>query len=187
MRIGILGGTFNPVHRGHIRLAGVGLKKLNLNKIFFIPANIAPLKSRRGLISGKDRLKMLKLAIKENKKFKISSFELKKSGISYSIDTLRYFKKKFPKDKIFFITGSDSSGQLDKWKDLGQIKRLSTFVVAKRPGFNLKKEPGIRFMEMKPVDISSSMIRARLRKGKEVGHLLDKKVLSYIEKKGLYK
>ncbi|MEW6009153.1 MAG: nicotinate-nucleotide adenylyltransferase [Candidatus Omnitrophota bacterium] len=187
MRIGILGGTFNPVHLGHIRLAETAQKKLNLNKIFFIPANIAPLKSKRGLISGKERLMMLRLATKKNKRFKISSLELKRGGISYSMDTLRQFKKKFPKDKIFFITGSDSLRQLDKWKDFDQIKHLSTFVVAKRSGFNLKRKSGIRFIQMNPIDISSSMIRSYLKRNKPVINFLDKKVLNYIREKGLYR
>lgn len=175
------------MHLGHIGLAQTAQKKLNLNKIFFVLANIAPLKSRRGLISSKDRLKMLKLAIRENKKFKISSLELKRGGVSYSVDTLRQFKNKFPKDKIFFITGSDALGQLDRWKDLGQIQRLSTFVVARRPDFRLKSKAGIHFLNMAPINISSSVIRARLKNNREVSHLLDKKVLGYIEKKGLYK
>lgn len=185
MRIGILGGTFNPVHIGHLILAQYALGELNLDKIYFVPANIAPLKSRRGLISPAHRLNMLKLAVKNNKNFRVSDIEIKRGGVSYTVDTLESFKKKG--NVVFFISGSDSLGQLNRWKDFKRIQKIATFVVAARPGFRLKtKMRGIRFINLPKMEISSSLIRARVRAKKDVSHLIGDRVLKYIKDKRLY-
>jgi len=185
MKIGILGGTFNPVHIGHLILAQYALGELNLDKIYFVPANIAPLKSRLGLIAPIHRLNMLKLAVKNNKKFRVSDIEIKRGGVSYTVDTLASFRKKG--NEIFFISGSDSLGQLSRWKDFDKIQRIATFVVAARPGFKLQsKKRGIKFIRIPKMEISSSLIRARLRAKKDVSQLIDVKVLKYIKDRGLY-
>lgn len=185
MRIGILGGTFNPVHIGHLILAQYALGELNLDKIYFVPANIAPLKSRLGLISPAHRLNMLKLAVRNNKKFRVSDIEIKRGGVSYTVDTLASFRK--TGNEIFFISGSDSLGQLSRWKDFQRIQKIATFVVAARPGFRLKtKKHGIKFINIPKMEISSSLIRARLRAKKDVTQLVDIKVLRYIKDKRLY-
>jgi nicotinate-nucleotide adenylyltransferase len=186
MRIGILGGSFNPVHLGHMILAQSAFEGLKLDKLYFVPAYIAPLKSRRHLAAAEHRLAMLKLALAGHKDFRISVIELKRAGISYTVDTLRSFKKK--NIKLFFITGADSLQALWRWKNVSQILKLATFVVAARPGFKAKRlRPPMRFIAIPQVDISSSMIRSRLKKNRTVCHLLDEKVLSYIRKRGLYR
>ena len=117
MRIGILGGTFDPVHNGHIYLAKKVCQRLKLSKIIFIPAYIPPHKKGTKVTQARHRHNMLKLAIRGNKIFKISDMEIKRKGRSYSVQTLRQLRKRYgQKAEIFFITGSDSLQELDKWK-----------------------------------------------------------------------
>lgn len=173
------------MHLGHMILAEYALEELKLNKLFFIPAYIAPLKSQRGLVSSRHRLTMLKLALKGKKKFFISDIECKRGGVSYTVDTLRSFSK--VGIELFFITGSDSLSALKRWKDFASIQKLATFVVARRPGFSSKGfKPGIRFMAMPQVDISSSQIRRRLKSRRPVDYWLAPGVLAYINKNKLY-
>ncbi|MBM3243930.1 MAG: nicotinate (nicotinamide) nucleotide adenylyltransferase, partial [Candidatus Omnitrophica bacterium] len=107
MKIGILGGTFNPVHIGHLILAEEALEKLGLNKIIFMPACLPPHKENIDIAAPNERLKMVKLAIKGNKKFIVSDIEIKRAGRSYTVDTVRELKKRSPKDEFYFIIGSD--------------------------------------------------------------------------------
>lgn len=189
MRIGILGGTFNPVHLAHLILAECALKALKLDKVFFVPANIQALKVRAKLASGPERLNMLKLAIRGKEKFAVSDVEISRGGKSYTIDTLRFYRKKFKQRlQLFFIAGSDSLKDLNKWKDLGKILKLAKFVVAKRPEFSLGElSKKITYINMPEIDISSSDIRKRIKAGKSIKYLVDGEVLEYIKKKKLYR
>ncbi|MBU2541050.1 MAG: nicotinate-nucleotide adenylyltransferase [Candidatus Omnitrophica bacterium] len=190
MRIGILGGTFNPVHIGHLILAEYARQALRLDKLFFVPANISPLKSRSQAVSSYHRLEMLKLAIRGCRDFAISDMEIKRGGKSYTLETLYAFLKEFnnKKDKIFFISGSDSLGQLNRWKDFKQILKIAKFVVAERPGFSPCRPSGhIKTIQIPQIDISSSLIRARLRAGKSVQYLVPDRVAAYIKKGRLFR
>jgi len=190
MRIGILGGSFNPVHIGHLLLAQYALEALKLDKLFFIPACLSPLKRNKRLISGHHRLAMLKIATRANKKFLVSDSEIKRGGKSYTVETLRQFKQRFKHSRLFFITGSDSLLQLNKWRDLDKILKLATFVVAIRPGFEKNKSGlklNFKYIDMPRIDISSSRIRARLKSGKAVGYEMPAAVSAYIKNKGLYR
>jgi len=134
-RIGILGGTFNPIHIGHLAIAEWSYEKLKLDKVIFVPTYLPPHKSSRGVIDAKTRYKMVELAIKDNPHFEISDFEIKKGGKSYSIDTVRYFSEKFNKDtKLYFIIGEDCLSTLHKWKEIEKLVSLASFVVVNRPG-----------------------------------------------------
>jgi len=189
MRIGILGGTFNPIHIGHLILAEESMEKLGLDKVVFVPSYIPPHKRREGIASADDRYVMVVLAVRQNPKFEVSRAEIDRAGKSYSVDTLKEFKKRYGKNAgLFFITGSDSLPELDSWKAIDEILKLSQFVVATRPGYALEKLPqGARIVSITPVDISSSQIRKRVRGNRSIRYLVPEEVRKYIVDKRLYK
>ena len=139
-RIGILGGTFNPVHIGHLTIAQMVHEQLELDKVIFVPSNLPPHKSSKRVVSSKDRCHMLRLAIKGNSHFDISDFEVKKRGKSFSIDTVSYLRDRYPcGTKLFFIIGSDLLEALHTWKRIDEMLKIATFVAVNRPGYKEKK------------------------------------------------
>ena len=188
MKIGILGGTFNPVHIGHLILAEETREKLSLDKVVFVPAYLPPHKDNSDIASAKHRYNMLKLATKSNKKFTVSQIELKRSGRSYTIDTVKEFKKAYPDDELYFITGSDLLKYLEEWKDLSEIIKIVKFIVATRPGYALEKIPAyIQTVAIRAVDVSAFEIRSCIKNGLSFRYLVPETVSDYIKKKGLYK
>lgn len=188
MRIGILGGTFDPIHRGHIYLAEKVLQKLSLGKIIFIPAYLPPHKRGIGITSARHRYNMVKLAVGKNKNFEVSAIELRRKGRSYSVETLRYLKEKYGKSsKIFFITGSDSLRELRKWKNLKEILNLCEFVVVKRPHFGIKNaQRSFIILDIDARDISATDIRRNIGRGLPINKLVPKAVNDYIIAHKLY-
>lgn len=186
-RIGILGGTFNPPHAGHLILAEEALKQLKLDKVVFIPAYIPPHKTVKDN-NAYTRYKMVDLACKGNPKFEVSKVELEKKSVSYSVDTLRELKSKYGANtELFFITGSDSLNELESWKNITEVLKLANFVVANRPGFSVNKiKRKLRMIEIPALDISSSMIRDRVRRSQTIKNLLPDAVREFIIKHGLY-
>jgi nicotinate-nucleotide adenylyltransferase len=186
-RIGFFGGTFNPIHMGHLAIAQMAQERFNLEKVIFIPSHQPPHKNVTQLASAQERYKMAKLATAGNGSFEVSDVETKRLGKSYTIDTLRHFRAIYPpKAKMFFIIGGDSLGTLRKWKNIDEILKLVTFIVVNRPGYgdveNIKHltvtKPGI--------DISSSYLRERINSGKSVRYLVPEAIYHYIIKHGLY-
>jgi len=188
MKIGILGGTFNPIHLGHLILAQEVMEKLNLEKIIFVPAYLLPHKDNSDIAPALDRFKMVKLAIKGNKRFSVSDIEIKRKGRSYTIDTVKEFKKLYPNDELYFIIGSDLLNYLDSWKDLDEILKLINFVVATRPGYPLEKIPAHIFrIDIRAIDISGFEIRQAIKNKKSFRYLVPESVYRYINKRGLYR
>jgi len=191
MKIGMLGGTFNPVHTGHLVLAQECWHKLSLDKVVFIPAHIQPLKDvREEDASPADRLNMVRLALEGDDRFEISTFEIDKGGESFSIDTVRHFREEYgPDAELFFITGSDSAETLSVWKDVDEILSLTTFVIAARPGWGEKSvyEDRVLRLVIPQLEISSSTIRERIAKREPVDFLVPAKVVQYVRNKGLYR
>ncbi|MBU1933345.1 MAG: nicotinate-nucleotide adenylyltransferase [Candidatus Omnitrophica bacterium] len=189
MRIGILGGTFDPIHNGHLYLAEEAIKKLNLDKIVFIPTYLTPHKSGSKITHTEHRYNMARLAIAGRSAFELSDIEIKRKGKSYSIDTLRQLNEEYGRDaEMYFITGSDALRDLDKWKDLDGILKLSRFVLARRPGFVVEGSmPGFVILDIDAKDISASDIRRRIRDGLDITGLVPGKVRNYIETNRLYK
>ncbi len=188
MKIGILGGTFNPVHIGHLILAEETMEKLKLDKVFFIPAYLPPHKDNIDIAPAGARLKMLELAIKGNNNLTVSDIEIKRKGRSYTIDTIVSFKKKYPDDELYFIIGSDLLKYLDSWKDLDEIMRAVNFIVATRPGYPLADIPKrIQRIDIRAVDISGFSVRQCIKEGKSFRYLVPESVFTYIRKNNLYR
>jgi len=188
MKIGILGGTFNPVHIGHLILAEEVREKLALDKIIFVPTALPPHKDNFNIASAKDRLKMLKLAVASNKFFTVSDIEIKRQGRSYTIDTLKEFRTKYQQDELYFIIGSDLLKYLGEWKDLTQILAMVKFIAATRPGYALERiPPHIKTLAIRAVDVSGFEVRQCVAQNKSFGYLVTDKVFDYIKRKKLYR
>ncbi|MCM8787328.1 MAG: nicotinate-nucleotide adenylyltransferase [Candidatus Omnitrophica bacterium] len=186
MKIGILGGTFNPPHIGHLILAQEAKEKLGLNKIFFIPTNIPPHKESHN-VSAFDRFNMTKLATEDNKYFEVLDLEIKRGGVSYTIDTVRELKKIYPRDTFFLIVGSDLANDFSTWKYFGQLKKEIKIIVAKRKAYPLRIKNNFIVLDIVQVGISSSYIRGLIKKGFSIKYLVSPKVEKYITEHKLYK
>ncbi|MGB8656906.1 MAG: nicotinate-nucleotide adenylyltransferase [Candidatus Zixiibacteriota bacterium] len=191
-KMGVLGGTFDPIHMGHLVLAEQLREELKLDEVLFIPCCKPPHKTRRLLSPAKDRFQITKLAIDDNPYFSISDIELKREGLSYTVDTLRELKRSDPKSEIYFLIGSDVLSEITTWKDPEQIYNLVKVVIARRPGFD-KFDPEDDFVKksimvhITGMDLSSTQIREKVRKGKSIKYLVPRRVEEYIERKRLYR
>lgn len=183
MKIGIFGGTFDPIHFGHIQLALSLFEQAGLDKIFWIPAKINPLKTENPVLPN-HRLQMLKLALEDLPSFKILDIEIHREGPSYTIDTLQLLKKEYPQTTFRLILGEDTLPQFPKWKSPEEIVKIAPPLVGTRS----LEEIQCPFQKiMTPfLEISATDIRARLSKHLYCGHLLPAKVLDYITLHGLY-
>lgn len=192
MKIAILGGTFDPPHLGHLILADTVLKELNYDKVLFIPSKIPPHKNISGEVSNEDRLNMLKLSIEDDKRFSFDDYELKSEGISYSIKTLNYLYENYDIDgKIALIIGADLIKDFHKWKEPEKISELANIVAVNREeSDNLDKENiekyNIKIIIAPRIDISSTLIRERIKKNKAFRYFLNDKVYNYIISNKLY-
>lgn len=192
MKIAILGGTFDPPHLGHLILADTVIKELNYDKVLFIPSKIPPHKNISGEVSNEDRLNMLKLSIEDDKRFSFDDYELKSEGISYSIKTLNYLYQNYNIDgKIALIIGADLIKDFHKWKEPEKISELANIVAVNREeNENLFKENiekyNIKIIIAPRIDISSTLIRERIKKNKAFRYFLNDKVYDYIISNKLY-
>lgn len=194
MSIGIYGGTFDPIHVGHLVIAEYIRDYFDFSQIVFVPSGNPPFKYNL-LTDASDRLSMVKLAISENPYFKCSDFEIQSPFKSYTIKTVDYMKKLYHGEDMFFIVGQDAAFDIDKWYKYDKLVDMITFVVAQR-GDDIKNDilrknkahtDRFIFIETPFIEISSSDIRDRIVHDKSVRYMLSEKVLDYIEKKGLYR
>lgn len=189
-KVCILGGSFNPIHLGHLILANTVLEKLNLDEIIFVPCFIQPIKGDKEFASANHRLEMIKLAIENNPKFTFSDIELRRKGKSYTVDTLKYFKKKY--DNLYFVIGADNIREFHKWKEPDTILELAKLIVTNRGGYEVKIPKRIRGKEIlvcsiPQIEISSSMIREKIRNNQSIKYLVPEAVENYIYQHNLYK
>ena len=198
-RIGILGGTFDPVHNGHIHLAEDAIREADLDEVVMIPAKIQPFKQDRKTASGEDRLQMIALAAGSDSHITVSRFELLQEGVSYTYLTLRHMREVYNGDKLYFITGTDSLLKLDTWMNAEELLTNYAYIVGTRPGYrqdeleatmkNLRERFGTEIINLSRTqpDVSATEIRERLAKGQAVGDLVPEAVERYITEHGLYK
>lgn len=182
MRIGVLGGSFDPVHFGHLRAAEWSLEALALDRVLLVPARRSPFKGP-GFASDHDRLAMLRLAASDNSRFRIETCELEREPPSYTVDTLRTLTQRAPGNALTLILGSDAAKDLEKWRDLGEIRRLAEVRILARPD-----EPsGPEALVFEGLSVSSTGIRSAVGAGRSIRYLTPDSVRLYIEEKGLYK
>lgn len=188
-RIGILGGTFDPPHNGHLAIAEAAIRKLKLKEIIFIPAKTPPHKSSGRISSQQDRLAMLKLAVGGRERIIISEMEFERQGPSYTVDTLAELKKGNPDDEFYFLIGADNVSEMESWHQPERIVEMTKVVAAGRPGFSAagRFSAMIESFDMTPVNISSTLIREKVRSGLSISGLLPPAVEEYILKRNLYK
>lgn len=190
MNIGVIGGTFNPVHNGHLLIAQDALQQLGLNRVQFIPAATPPHKTPDRLVSGKHRLAMLQLAIRGNRQFAVDELELRRGGRSYSVDTLAALRRRQPDAEFYFIIGADSLPELHRWRSIHRLAQLCRFVVVARPGHPVQSPRVAVRWELvagHPWDISSTEIRGRIASGRSIRYLVPDMVRHYIRQQKLYR
>lgn len=189
MKIGILGGTFDPPHIGHLRLAEEAHKRLGLDKVIFVPAFIPPHKGKRKITPPSIRLKMAAALIEGEEDFELSDIEIRRREVSYTVDTLREFRSKYPEGtEFYFITGADSLEILTGWKDWKTLLELCHFVVANRPGFSRQALPAkATALEIEPLDVSSTLVRGCVRKGLAIDTFVPARVKAVIDSERLYR
>jgi nicotinate-nucleotide adenylyltransferase len=214
MKIGLFGGTFDPIHWGHLRSAEEVREAFRLDRILFVPASIPPFKKKEKASAAADRLEMARLATAGNPGFAVSDVEIARPGKSYSIDTLRHFAAKLGRnDSLYFILGMDAFREIGSWKDFQQLFSFSHFIITSRPkckdllglgdipvaarksfcydskinAFRHKSGARLYFLKLTDIGISASDIRARVKAGKSIRYLVPPEVESYIMRQGLYR
>ncbi len=183
MRIGVFGGSFNPVHAGHLKLASHAVSELNLDKVLFVPSHVTPLKKEEELLPGALRVRLLRRALRRHRLFSLSLSEMTRGGVSYTVDTLAHFKKKFKGATLYFLCGADTLKALSRWKDPERVLRLCRFTVFSRPGEGrFKKDGRILCVPLDALPVSSSEVRRRLVAGRSVKGLVPKEILTPLER-----
>lgn len=214
-RIGVFGGTFDPVHNGHLKAAAAVCRRFGLARILFVPSNIPPHKARPGMASARDRMAMVDLALRRRPRFVASPLEIRAGGTSYSIRTLRRIRRLHPRARVFFIVGTDAFLEIETWKEWRSVLDESLFIVMTRPGVSLAKArraPGAAYagriravgrvervredwfsayriflFPIDALDVSATEIRGRVRAGRPIAGLVPARVDRYIREHGLYR
>jgi nicotinate-nucleotide adenylyltransferase len=208
MRLGILGGTFDPIHYGHLLLAECCREQLRLEQVFFLPAAVPPHKQQNDLVSGTQRVEMIELAIAGHEAFAVCPYEVERGGVNYTVDTLAHLHEQDPAREMFFLMGADSLGDLPTWKDPARLCQLAVPVVVGRgPADGLRAQGDapewdqleallgqqrlaeIRRQQvlMPSIELSSSDIRLRVARGQSIRYRTPRAVEKYIETHGLYR
>jgi nicotinate-nucleotide adenylyltransferase len=186
LKVGILGGTFDPPHYGHLLIANEVLSTLQLDEIWFMPNQEPPHKKKSESIKNEDRLKMLELAVCGNAAFRVETIELHRQGPSFTVDTMKMINEQYPDHQFFFIIGADMIEYLPKWHKIDELIELVQFVGVERPMYSSQTDYPVLYVDVPALDVSSSMIRDRVKNGKTVRYLLPDSVIHYIEEKHLY-
>lgn len=197
-RLGIMGGTFDPVHYGHLVAAEMAREEFNLSKVLFIPSGKPPHKVREDISSAELRYEMVEQSIQDNPYFDISALEISRTGPSYTVETLREIRSAWPDHELYFITGSDALREIFTWRGAEEILLLTQFIGAARPGFDAREflltvhreypqiKDRIHYLEVPALAISSTDIRLRVKSGKPIRYLLPETVRLFIKEHRLY-
>ena len=195
MSIALYGGSFDPIHIGHLITAETALDTYNLEKVIFIPSYITPLKGRELEASDKNRFEMTKLSTKGNLKFEVSDYEISNEGVSYSYNTVKCFSELYKNKKIYFIIGTDRAKDLKKWYNIRELAKLVTFIFVSRDeedlykvveGDEFYKSINYEIMKSPIIEISSSLIRDKIKNKNSIKYMITDECRSYIEELGLY-
>ncbi len=188
LRLGIYGGTFDPVHHGHLLLARDALEQLRLDAVLFVPAGQSPFKSRRPRATDAQRVALLKLALKSEPRFWLSRCELDRPAPSYAYDTALEIGESFPRGKLFWLIGADQLTALDRWHRAAELSRLVTFVVLPRKETDPPATPPgvLSLPQPRRIDISATEIRHRVKSRLPIDHLVSATIAAYIKRHGLY-
>lgn len=188
-RIGIFGGSFNPIHLGHLLVAQAALEEMALTRLFFVPTAQSPFKPESKPASANNRLQWLRLALAGCSWAEVDDQEVQRGGVSYTIETVRDYSRRFVGADLFYLIGADQVAQLPKWKDADELARLATFVVLPRPGQSQTPLPSPfsgRWLAGLPLAVSSSQIRSRIKSGLSISHLMPSAVAEAVRNSGLY-
>ena len=188
MHIGLYFGSFNPIHVGHLIVANHIVNNSDIDKVWFVVSPHNPLKEAHSLLNEYDRLHLVELAIEDNVKFRASNVEFSLQKPSYTIDTLTYLTERFPLEQFSIIIGSDSFQNLERWKNYEQLVANYSFIVYRRPGFEIKETYGARISIMNAplLEISSTFVRKQIKEKKSVRYLLPDAVHKSIEENRYY-
>jgi nicotinate-nucleotide adenylyltransferase len=191
MRIGLFGGTFDPIHNGHLLMAEAAREQFRLRRVLFLPTGRPPHKDRPRT-PVKDRLHMLKLAVRSNPAFAVSDWEVRQNRVVYTYETLDHFRGLFPTDRIFFIVGADSLRDIPLWRQGTRLLKMCTFVAAPRPGILWNEIPvavrrRARRLGGLAVPFASREIRASARRGRSIRYQVPEAVHAFIQARGLYR
>jgi len=197
MKTGIYGGSFNPVHNGHIHLAETALEEFGLDRIFFVPSKISPHRSSDEYVSAEHRISMLELATAHNSKFEVSDYEIRSDRISYTFYTVRHFRKLLPDDTLFLLIGSDMLLTFDRWNSYREIMENTVLgVISRKNGdmgelvkkaSELEKYGRILISSKVPMEVSSTEVRKKIAENCNFSCYLDENVVQYIQTNKLYK
>ncbi len=187
-RIGLFGGSFNPVHLAHLLIARVAMEELALDRLIFIPAARSPFKPDQPVASGAQRVRLLRLALAGWTRCEVATSEIERGGVSYTIDTVRAYADRHPGAELFWLLGADHLALLPRWREAGELARLATFVVASRPGEAFEPPAGFRVRHLTgfPAALSASDVRARVRAGLPLEPWVPASVAEAIRNSGLY-
>lgn len=188
-KLGIYGGSFDPVHIGHLLVAQAAVEELGLDRMFFIPVSQSPFKAGQKPAPDATRLQFLRLALAGKTNCEIDDQEIRRGGTSYTIDTLRDYTKRFPGAELFYLIGADNAAKLDEWRDANELAQLAQFVAVPRPGgATAQFSAPFRGRTLKgfPFGVSSSQIRTRVQKGLPIDHLVPAAVAGAIKVAGIY-
>ncbi|HEX8098571.1 MAG TPA: nicotinate-nucleotide adenylyltransferase [Actinomycetota bacterium] len=195
-RLGVMGGTFDPIHYGHLVTAEAALAEFELDEVVFVPTGQPWMKASRQVAAPEDRYLMTVIATSSNPNFWVSRIEIERDGPTYTVDTLEELRRQGPDPTdLFFITGADAILEIFQWKDPEEVLKLAHFIAATRPGYDVARfereaptsHPNISVMTVPALAISSSDIRQRVQDGRPIRYLVPEGVQTYIEKRALYR
>jgi nicotinate-nucleotide adenylyltransferase len=188
-RIGLYGGSFDPIHTGHVLVGQAAIEELQLTRLFFIPAARSPFKPHQQPAPCEQRLAMVRLALAGRVDCEVDDVEIQRGGTSFTVDTVRYFAQRFPSTKLFYLIGADNVASLPKWRSPEELADLAEFLVIPRPGETPVPIPAPfrgQYLKGFPFGVSASQIRARVKAGQTVEHLVPAPVAEAIRNNRLY-
>jgi nicotinate-nucleotide adenylyltransferase len=189
MKLALFGGSFDPVHNGHLLVAQAAREELELSRLFFIPAAQSPFKPDRRSAAANERLRLLRLALAGKTWCELDEQEIRRGGVSYTIDTVRDYHRRFPQSQIYYLIGADHVVTLPQWREASELAKLVEFLVIPRPGQAEAPIPAPfrgRMLHGFPLGVSSSQIRARVKDGQPIDHLVPAAVAEAIRNNHLY-